>query len=86
MLAEAIQSVLRAAGVADGYELLKDFTRGQHIDAAAMRAFVATPAAARGRAQPACGPAAGSNMSDWPPTWRAASPTRTDDIICLLPQ
>jgi len=41
-LAEAIQSVLRAAGVANGYELLKDFTRGQDIDAAALRAFVAT--------------------------------------------
>ena len=41
-LAEAIQSALRAAGVADGYELLKQFTRGQSIDAAALRAFVAT--------------------------------------------
>ncbi|MFI4869109.1 MAG: adenylosuccinate lyase [Steroidobacterales bacterium] len=41
-LAEAIQSVLRAAGVANGYELLKEFTRGQNIDAAALRAFVAT--------------------------------------------
>ena len=41
-LAEAIQSALRAAGVADGYELLKEFTRGQSIDAAALRAFVAT--------------------------------------------
>ena len=41
-LAEAIQSVLRVAGVANGYELLKEFTRGQRIDAAALRAFVAT--------------------------------------------
>jgi adenylosuccinate lyase len=41
-LAEAIQSVLRAAGVANGYELLKQFTRGQNVDAAALRAFVAT--------------------------------------------
>jgi adenylosuccinate lyase len=51
-LAEAIQSVLRAAGVADGYELLKDFTRGRSIDAAALRAFVATlplPEAERSR-------------------------------------
>jgi adenylosuccinate lyase len=51
-LAEAIQSVLRAAGVANGYELLKDFTRGQSIDAAAVRAFVATlplPEAERSR-------------------------------------
>jgi adenylosuccinate lyase len=41
-LAEAIQSVLRAAGIANGYELLKDFTRGQSIDAAGLRAFVNT--------------------------------------------
>jgi adenylosuccinate lyase len=41
-LAEAIQSVLRAAGVANGYELLKEFTRGQNVDAAALREFVAT--------------------------------------------
>jgi adenylosuccinate lyase len=40
VLAEAIQSVLRAAGVPDGYERLKSFTRGQRIDAAAMGAFV----------------------------------------------
>ena len=52
ILAEAIQSVLRAAGVANGYELLKEFTRGQSIDAAALRSFVATlplPEAERGR-------------------------------------
>ena len=41
-LAEAIQSVLRAAGVADGYELLKGFSRGQSVDAAALRNFVST--------------------------------------------
>jgi adenylosuccinate lyase len=41
-LAEPIQSVLRAAGIANGYEKLKDFTRGQHIDAAALRSFVET--------------------------------------------
>jgi adenylosuccinate lyase len=54
ILAEAIQSVLRAAGVADGYELLKGFSRGQSIDAAALRDFVATlplPEAERGRLQ-----------------------------------
>jgi adenylosuccinate lyase len=42
VLGEAIQSVLRAAGVPNGYELLKQFTRGQQIDAARLRAFVAT--------------------------------------------
>jgi adenylosuccinate lyase len=41
VLGEAIQTVLRAAGVPDGYELLKDFTRGQAVDADALRRFVA---------------------------------------------
>ena len=41
VLAEAIQTVLRAQGVPNGYELLKDFTRGQRIDAAALAKFVA---------------------------------------------
>jgi adenylosuccinate lyase len=41
VLAEPIQTVLRAAGVSDGYELLKDFTRGQAIDAESLRRFVA---------------------------------------------
>jgi adenylosuccinate lyase len=52
VLAEAIQTVLRAAGVPNGYELLKEFTRGQVIDAATLRRFVATlplPAAERAR-------------------------------------
>ena len=42
VIGEAIQSVLRAAGVPNGYELLKDYTRGQRLDAAAMSAFIAT--------------------------------------------
>jgi adenylosuccinate lyase len=42
VLSEAIQSVLRASGVPNGYELLKEFTRGQGVDAARLRAFVAT--------------------------------------------
>jgi len=41
VLGEAIQTVLRAAGVPNGYELLKDFTRGQRIDQAALQNFVA---------------------------------------------
>ncbi|MGH8143334.1 MAG: adenylosuccinate lyase [Steroidobacteraceae bacterium] len=51
-LAEAVQSVLRAAGVADGYELLRDFTRGQNVDAAALRSLIGTlplPEAQRAR-------------------------------------
>jgi adenylosuccinate lyase len=41
-LGEAIQSVLRVAGVPDGYEQLKSFTRGQSVDAGSLQAFVAT--------------------------------------------
>jgi adenylosuccinate lyase len=41
-LAEAIQTALRAAGVAGGYELLKEFTRGRNIDAAGLRTFIDT--------------------------------------------
>jgi adenylosuccinate lyase len=40
VLGEAVQTVLRAAGVPGGYELLKDFTRGRAIDAAALSAFI----------------------------------------------
>ncbi|MFT3904992.1 MAG: adenylosuccinate lyase [Steroidobacteraceae bacterium] len=42
VLAEPIQTVLRAAGVPDGYELLKDFSRGQRLDAHSVRGFIAT--------------------------------------------
>ncbi|MCP5472013.1 MAG: adenylosuccinate lyase [Sinobacteraceae bacterium] len=41
VLGEAVQTALRAAGVPDGYERLKDFTRGQAVDAARYREFVA---------------------------------------------
>ena len=52
VLAEAIQTVLRAHGVAGGYEKLKEFTRGRGIGAEELRRFVATlglPDAARER-------------------------------------
>jgi len=39
-LAEAVQSVLRAAGVPGGYELMRDLTRGQQIDARALRELI----------------------------------------------
>ncbi len=39
-LAEAVQSVLRAAGVSGGYERMRDLTRGRAVDAAALRAFI----------------------------------------------
>ncbi|MGP8034488.1 MAG: adenylosuccinate lyase [Steroidobacteraceae bacterium] len=41
VLAEVVQTALRAAGVADGYERLKDFSRGQTIDADRLREFIA---------------------------------------------
>jgi adenylosuccinate lyase len=52
VLGEAIQTVLRAAGVPNGYELLKDFTRGRRIDRAMLQDFVTSlPLAATERAR-----------------------------------
>jgi adenylosuccinate lyase len=42
VLAEPVQMVMRAAGVPNGYERLKDFTRGRVIDAASLAAFIDT--------------------------------------------
>ena len=42
VLGEAIQTVLRAAGVPNGYETLKAFTRGRRIDAAMLDEFIAS--------------------------------------------
>jgi adenylosuccinate lyase len=42
VLGEAVQTVLRAQGVPDGYELLKQFTRGRAIDGASLAAFIET--------------------------------------------
>ena len=42
VLGEALQTVLRAHGVPNGYELLKELTRGATIDASALRKFVST--------------------------------------------
>ena len=52
VLGEALQTALRAAGVPNGYELLKDFTRGTQVDAAALAQFIdklPLPAAERAR-------------------------------------
>ncbi len=40
VLGEAVQTVLRAQGVPDGYELLKDFTRGRAIDGASLATLI----------------------------------------------
>jgi adenylosuccinate lyase len=42
VLAEAVQTVMRAAGIPNGYERLKEFTRGRAVDASALAAFIAT--------------------------------------------
>jgi adenylosuccinate lyase len=42
VLGEAVQTVLRAAGIPNGYELLKDFTRGRAVDAQSLNAFIDT--------------------------------------------
>ncbi len=52
VLGEAVQTVLRAAGVANGYELLKEFTRGRPMDRELLAGFIASlplPAAERDR-------------------------------------
>jgi adenylosuccinate lyase len=52
VLGEAIQTVMRRYGVPNAYERLKELTRGQRVDGAALRAFVATlpiPSEARAR-------------------------------------
>jgi adenylosuccinate lyase len=41
VLAEAVQTVMRAHGTGGAYEQLKEFSRGRAVDAAALRAFVA---------------------------------------------
>jgi len=40
VLGEAVQTVLRAAGVPAGYEKLKEFTRGRSIDARSLADFI----------------------------------------------
>jgi adenylosuccinate lyase len=42
VLGEAVQTVMRAHGIANGYNRLKTFTRGRPIDAKAMREFIAS--------------------------------------------
>ena len=42
VLAEAVQTVMRAAGVPNGYERLKEFSRGRAIDASSLAAFIDT--------------------------------------------
>jgi adenylosuccinate lyase len=52
VLAEAVQTVMRAHGIPDAYEQLKAYTRGRPMDERSMRAFVeslALPAGAKRR-------------------------------------
>jgi adenylosuccinate lyase len=40
VLAEGIQTILRAYGCENAYELLRDFTRGKHVTAALLTDFI----------------------------------------------
>jgi adenylosuccinate lyase len=42
VLGEAVQTVMRAHGIPDAYDKLKDFTRGRPIDERSMREFIAS--------------------------------------------
>jgi adenylosuccinate lyase len=42
VLGEAVQTVLRAAGVPNGYEKLKDFSRGKALDRQLLADFIRT--------------------------------------------
>ena len=42
VLAEAVQTVMRAHGIPDGYEQLKAFTRGRPVDEQGIRAFISS--------------------------------------------
>jgi adenylosuccinate lyase len=42
VLTEAVQTAMRAAGIAGGYERLKEFSRGRAVDREQMLAFIAT--------------------------------------------
>jgi adenylosuccinate lyase len=42
VLAEAVQTVMRAHGIPDGYDRLKDFSRGQPVDRNSLHAFIRT--------------------------------------------
>jgi adenylosuccinate lyase len=44
VLSEAVQTVMRAHGIADAYERLKIFTHGRPVDERAMREFIASVA------------------------------------------
>jgi hypothetical protein len=52
VLAEAVQTVMRANGIPDGYDRLKDFSRGQPVDRESLHSFIRSlelPAAERER-------------------------------------
>jgi len=42
VLGEAVQTVMRAHGIADAYDRLKEFTRGRPMDQGSMREFIAS--------------------------------------------
>jgi adenylosuccinate lyase len=42
VLAEAVQTVMRACGIPSGYEKLKAFSRGQPVDRERLHAFISS--------------------------------------------
>jgi adenylosuccinate lyase len=42
VLAEAVQTVMRAHGIPDAYDKLKSFSRGRPVDERGMHEFIAT--------------------------------------------
>ena len=73
VLGEALQTALRAAGVPNGYELLKDFTRGTQVDAAGLAAFIDKLPLPAGGARAAQGAGAGAVSRPRGRAWRAPS-------------
>ena len=91
MLGEAVQTVLRAAGVADGYERLKEFTRGRAIDGPTLAAFIDAlplPAAEKARLQgaQAAKPTPGSPHSSRAAPERFAAPPALTAALAHPPE
>ena len=74
VLAEAVQTVMRAHGVPDGYEQLKDLTRGRRRSRRALREFIAYAATSRRPNASAC-------CNSTPRLHRARRATRARHLI-----
>ncbi len=93
VLGEAVQTVMRAHGIADAYDRLKTFTRGRPVDERAMREFIASlelPAAEKERLlrlEP--GPMSGLAPARWRKTLHGAAAVghpKRDAVSTSLPR